>query len=86
MGSPISGNPRSRQGWFVNANSLVGAPSDGYAVAVEDGEVRGWGALNGRCFNSGVFKWLRSRVIVVRIWFISLGYLINLMVDHEVNN
>ena len=24
----------------MNANSLVGAPSDGYAVAVEDGEVR----------------------------------------------
>ena len=23
----------------MNANSLVGAPSDGYAVAVEDGEV-----------------------------------------------
>ena len=52
-GSPISGKPRSRQGWFVNANSLVGAPSDGYAVAVEDGEVREWGALNGRWFNSG---------------------------------
>jgi len=31
-----------RQGWFVNANSLVGAPSDGYAVAVEDGEVLFW--------------------------------------------
>ena len=31
--------PNVRQGWFVNANSLVGAPSDGYAVAVEDGEV-----------------------------------------------
>jgi hypothetical protein len=50
---PISGNPRSRQGSFVKANSLVGAPADRYAVAVEDGEVRGWGALKGRWFNSG---------------------------------
>lgn len=31
-----------RQGWFVNANSLVGQPSNGYAVAVEDGEVLFW--------------------------------------------
>ena len=29
----------TRQGWFVNSMSLMGQPSDGYAVAVEDGEV-----------------------------------------------
>ncbi|CAJ1384837.1 unnamed protein product [Effrenium voratum] len=31
-----------RQGWFVNANSLFGQPSNSYAVAVEDGEVLFW--------------------------------------------
>ena len=30
----------ARQGWFVNANSLFGQPSNSYAVAVEDGEAR----------------------------------------------